>query len=160
MKMAGRRPGPAPKNPQERQRTNADPVLGRDGWTEIADVPFAGVVPELPGWCSVGATGRAVYEELARLPQAALWGPGTWLQLHLSLPLVERYLSRPGSENFKAIVATLGAGLRLTEDDLQKARVRVRSQAEAGVVDPAVAASAAKVTDIRSRRGRLTEDAS
>lgn len=157
--MAGRRPGPAPKNPQERQRTNADPVLGRDGWTEIADVPFAGVVPELPGWCSVGATGRAVYEELARLPQAALWGPGTWLQLHLSLPLVERYLSRPGSENFKAIISTLGAGLRLTEDDLQKARVRVKSAQAQETKSPEATRSAAVVTDIRSRRERLTADA-
>lgn len=156
--MAGRRPGPAPKNPEDRLRTNADPLVGRDGWTEITPEPFGGDVPDIPEWAAVGDAGAAVYQELSRLPQAALWGPGTWLQLHLALPLIERYLKRPGSENFKAIVSTLGAGLRLTEDDLQKARIRVQA-AETGDVDPAAARSAAKVTDIRSRRSRLTEDA-
>lgn len=158
--MAGRRPGPAPKNPEDRARTNSDPLVGRDGWTEIADAPFDGAVPDIPGWAAVGEVGTAIYAELSKLPQARLWGPGTWIQLHLALPLIERYLKRPGSENFKAIVSTLGAGLRLTEDDLQKARVRVKAAAQIAASSPEAKRSAAVVTDIQSRRKRLTEDAS
>jgi hypothetical protein len=91
--------------------------------------------------------------DLARLPQARLWGPGTWFELHLSLPLVDRYLTRPGSEGFKALVSALGAGLSLTELDLQRARVKV-SPAEGVGDSPTV--SDPKVADIRDRRKRLT----
>ncbi|MGS2809408.1 phage terminase small subunit [Nocardia sp. MW-W600-9] len=124
--MAGRRSGPPPKNPEDRARRNADPLTGADGWTEIDPTPNDGEVPEIPEWITVGAIGRAVYDELAALPQARLYGMGTWVQLWMTLPLIERYLSRPGSENYKAITSTLGAALRLTEDDLQRARVRIK----------------------------------
>ena len=105
--MGGRRPGPAP-NEKHRHR-NPDPFVSKDGWTEIGDAAFDGAIPEIPAWVRCTDEARAVYAELARLPQAATWGAGTWLQLHLSLPLVGRYLQRPGSENFKAIISTLGA---------------------------------------------------
>src|SRR5690349_13578018 len=99
--MGGRRPGPAP-NENHRHRT-ADPFVAKgDGWTEIGAEPYAGPVPEIPAWVTCSDAAREVYRELARLPQAATWGPGTWLQLHMALPLVGRYLERPGSENFKA----------------------------------------------------------
>lgn len=124
--MAGRRSGPAPKNPEERQRRNVDPFLAGDGWTEIDPTPHDGDIPEIPEWITVGAVGRAIYEHLASLPQARLYGPGTWFQLWVTLPLIERYLSRPGSENYKAVTSTLGAALRLTEDDLARARVRIK----------------------------------
>ncbi|WP_433662460.1 hypothetical protein ACQPW1_10080 [Nocardia sp. CA-128927] len=127
--MAGRRSGPAPKNPEDRQRRNADPLLGIDGWTEIESTPNEGDVPEIPEYIDVGPRGRAIYEQLASLPQARLYGPGTWFQLWMTLPLIERYLSRPGSENYKAVTTTLGAALRLTEDDLQRARVRIKPPA-------------------------------
>lgn len=128
--MAGKRPGPPPKNPEELVRRNVDPIVGADGWTDIDPAPNDGEIPPIPAWCDAGEAARAIYEDLARLPQARLWGPGTWLQLHMSLPLFDRYMSRPGSEGLKALVATWGTGLRLTEDDLQRARVRVRKLIE------------------------------
>jgi hypothetical protein len=149
--MAGRRPG-VPPNENHRHR-NVDPVVGRDGWTEISPDPFAGAVPEIPSWVDCSDEARLVYAELARLPQAATWGPGTWLSLHLTLPLVGRYLSRPGSENFKAIIQTIGASLALTESDLAKARIKVK------VPDPDLPESQSqgpKVTTLQSRRQRLT----
>lgn len=130
--MAGRRSGVPPKQPHERirARDHRDPYLATDGWTELPDAPFDGDIPDIPEWITVGARGQMIYEELARLPQARLYGRGTWLELQLTLPLIERYLSRPGSENFKAIVSTLGAALRLSEDDLAKARVRIATEEE------------------------------
>lgn len=151
--MAGRRTGPPPKDPSELVRAKPDVVVGGDGWTEIEDTPFDGVVPEIPAWVKCGPEARAVYYALAALPQARVWGPGTWLELHLSLPLVDRYLSRPGSENFKAIISTLGAGLRLTEDDLQRGRVRFKREQEQ------LDAPAAGVVQMDERRARLVKGA-
>jgi hypothetical protein len=148
--MGGRRPGPAPA--ENHRHRAADPFVAKDGWTQIAPEPFAGEVPEIPVWVNCTDEARAVYAELARLPQAATWGPGTWLQLHLSLPLVGRYLQRPGSENFKAIVSTLGAGLSLTELDLQKARITIKRADE----DEAGSGSAASVSSLQARRRKLT----
>jgi hypothetical protein len=148
--MAGRRSGPPPS--EHRRRTNADPVVGKDGWTEVSPEPFAGQVPEIPAWVDCTLEARMVYQELAQLPQAATWGPGTWLSLHLTLPLLGRYLTRPGSENFKAIVSTLGAGLSMTELDMQRARIKVKRP------DPvAEQAAAASVSSLQERRKRLTD---
>ena len=150
--MAGRRPGPAPS--PRRRRTNADVVLPPgEGWTEVPNAAWEGVVPAVPEWCVVGDAARAVYEELARLPQAATWGPGTWFELHLSLPLVERYLSRPGSEGFKALVSALGAGLSLTELDMQRARIKVRADQPG---DVGVETGGVAVSSLDERRRRLT----
>lgn len=149
--MAGRRPG---KPPVENHRhRNLDPVVGRDGWTEITPEPFAGEVPEIPAWVDCSDEARLVYAELARLPQAVTWGPGTWLSLHLTLPLVGRYLSRPGSENFKAIVQTIGSSLALTEADLAKARIKVKTP---DPEEPESSAGGSRVTNLQSRRQRLT----
>ncbi len=153
--MAGRRSGPPPKSPEERARRNVDPLVGADGWTEIGSTPFAGEVPEIPEWIEVGPTGRAVYEHLSRLPQAAMYGPGTWFQLHMTLPLIERYLTRPGSENYKAITTTLGAALRLTEDDLARARVRVAAPVSEEDASPEQRARSARVASLADRRKRL-----
>jgi hypothetical protein len=148
--MGGRRPGPAP-NENHRHRT-PDPFVSKDGWTEVAPEPFAGEVPPIPVWVNCTDEARAVYAELATLPQAATWGAGTWLQLHMSLPLIGRYLQRPGSENFKAIVSTLGAGLSMTELDMQRARIKVKRP------DPvAEQAAAASVSSLQERRKRLTD---
>lgn len=155
--MAGRRSGPPPKNPEDRQRRNADPLVGADGWTEIPSTPNDGEIPEIPEWVTVGAVGRAIYAELAALPQARLYGIGTWIQLWMTLPLVERYLSRPGSENYKAIVTTLGAALRLTEDDLQRARVRIKDPEPEEV--QASDAGAPVVSFAEERRARLLKPA-
>ena len=150
----GRRPGVAPT--ENHRHRSPDPfVRAGDGWAEITAEPFEGVVPEIPQWVSCGPDARRVYMDLARLPQAVLWGPGTWFELHLTLPLIDRYLARPGSEGFKALVSALGAGLSLTELDLQRARVKVKAPEPVGDVGE-MAAGDPKVSDIRDRRKRLT----
>ncbi|MFC9995738.1 hypothetical protein [Nocardia sp. NPDC127526] len=156
--MAGRRSGPPPKNPDERLRRNADPFVTGDGWTEIDPTPHDGDIPEIPEWITVGPTGRAIYEHLATLPQARLYGPGTWFQLWVTLPLIERYLSRPGSENYKAVTSTLGAALRLTEDDLARARVRIKPVLDEDDED-APTAGARVVSYAEERRARLLKGA-
>lgn len=152
--MGGRRPGPAPS--ETHRHRAADPFVAKgDGWTEIDAEPYAGHVPAIPTWLECSDAARAVYAELARLPQAATWGPGTWLQLHLALPLLTSYLKRPGSENFKAITSTLGAGLSLTELDMQRARIKFKR----GDTADEQAEAAATVTSMQDRRARLTAQA-
>lgn len=151
-----RRRGPSPKDPEDRARRNPDPVLAGDGWTEIADEAFAGDVPPIPEWITVSDTVHAFYAELARLPVAVTWGPNDWLMLHASLPLLDRYFARPGSESYKAWTSFLDPGLRITSDAMQKARVRiarVQEDDDSGVSDSAVPAD---VTDLSERRRRLT----
>ncbi|WP_109523680.1 MULTISPECIES: phage terminase small subunit [Nocardia] len=151
--MAGRRSGPPPKNPKDRARRNGDPLLaGADGWTEIPSTPNDGEVPEIPEWVTVGPVGRAIYTELASLPQARLYGQGTWIQLWLTLPLIERYLTRPGSENYKAVTGTMGAALRLTEDDLQRARIRIKDEIDEEPVAPTEGGTVASFAEERKAR--------
>lgn len=156
--MAGRRPGPPPS--ESRRRRNADPVLpSGEGWTSIDGAAWEGVVPPIPDWVQVSSLAEAVYVELGRLPQAATWGPGTWFELHLALPLVDRYLSRPGSEGFKALVSALGAGLSLTEVDMQRARIRVQPAEPAVPVEPASSVGGGSgVSSLSDRRRRLTAE--
>lgn len=153
--MAGRRPGPAPKNPEARARTNADPFVGGDGWTQIDGDPNEDY-PEVPTWVpQLRPETYALYEQLAQLPQAKTWGQGTWMELHLTLPLLDLYLQKRGSEAFKAIITTLGAGLSLTEMDMQKARIRVRDlEIEAEQASEATL-KANGVTSLEERRKRL-----
>jgi hypothetical protein len=124
-----------------------------DGWREISDQPYSGTVPEIPEWVRVGPDARRVYISLAALPQAATWGPGTWLELHLALPMIDRYLSRPGAEGLKALCSTLGAGLSLTELDLQRARIQLKHRDD-GDEQP-VEVDSPKVTSMAARRARL-----
>ncbi|RBO87974.1 hypothetical protein [Nocardia puris] len=86
---------------------------------------------------------------------ARLWGPGTWLELHLSLPAAGRYLAGGSSEALKALISAWGAGLRLTEDDLAKARVKVVTVDPEPEVD--VSQDAGRVVSFAAeRRARLT----
>lgn len=124
----GRRPGPAPKQPEQRRHRAVDPVVGGDGWTEIAREPSTDPAPALPSWLPPVESAEQVYAQLAALPQARAWLDSEWFLLQLSLPLVERYLQRPGSENFKAIVTALGPGLKLTSDDMAKSRQRFKRE--------------------------------
>ncbi|WP_147129548.1 MULTISPECIES: hypothetical protein [Nocardia] len=95
-----------------------------------------------------------LYAELARLPQARLWGPGTWLELHLSLPAASRYLGGGSSEGLKALISAWGVGLRLTEDDLTKARIKVVAETGDDEVDDGPDAEV--VSFAEERRARLT----
>lgn len=120
-----RRPGPPPKDPSQRRRRNVDPVVGRDGVTVVDPSPVSAKPPTLPSWCVVSPRTQAFYAALCRLPQRRTWGDGDWLALWVALPLVDRYLERPGSESFKAWTAAVFPVLRVTTDDLAKARVQL-----------------------------------
>lgn len=125
--------------------------VGDDGWTLVPPGKRVGKVPELPDWLHLTGQGAQVYAELARLPQSKVWLESEWLLLQLSLPLMERYLSRPGSESFKALFSALSSSLKLTTDDLARARMKIaKPPAEAASVSPSV-------TNIASRRKRLLE---
>ncbi|QDF15373.1 hypothetical protein SEA_MOLLYMUR_12 [Gordonia phage Mollymur] len=147
--------GPAGKDPSELTGHHSKSVLAGDGWEEIdpnAEVPEA---PPIPPWVPVGPAGQLVYEYLTSIPQAQKYGPGTYWELWLSIPLIERYLEKPGSENYKAILSTLGSALRLTEDDLQRARIRMVA-AEQQADDPSETSQQnARVIAMQARRDRL-----
>ncbi|MEV0759536.1 hypothetical protein [Nocardia sp. NPDC050435] len=153
--MAGRRPGPPPKNPDQRARTNSDPYIGGDGWTELPDEPFDGAIPPIPEWVTCSDAARMLYTELAQLPQARLWGAGTWLELHMSLPAASRYLSTGSSEGLKALISAWGVALRLTEDDLTKARIKIVSDEDDDPEAPE-AVDDTVVSFAQERRARLT----
>jgi hypothetical protein len=157
--MATRRPGPAPKDPSERARRNADPVVGSDGWTDVQPTAKLRRVPPIPEWIYVGDVTRAFYLELTKLPQATTWSAGDWLMLHSTLPLLERYFTKPGSESFKAWTAVLDPGLRITTDAMMKARMRIRTPEKETAGGSTQRRGAGKVTDLAARRGRLTKGA-
>nr|WP_296763841.1 hypothetical protein [Rhodococcus sp. (in: high G+C Gram-positive bacteria)] len=148
-------PGPAPKNPEDRIRRNSDPLTDANGWTEIDPSPNDGAIPPIPPWSSQDPIVGGIYAELGKLPQARLWGPGTWFEIHLTLPIMEKYLEKPSSEAFKTILAAWGSGLRLTEDDMQRARIRVRKELSAEEQELAIKGNP-KVASI-NRRERLLQ---
>lgn len=158
-----RTPGPAPKNPDERLRRNPDPKVGDDGWTLVRPDGRVTNVPDVPAWLQgmVGPVTTAFYLELAQLPQATTWGPGDWLMLHASLPLLDRYFTRPGSESYKAWTAVLDPGLRITSDAMQKARLRIdtkgaRPENRTGEQQQPTTSGVTSLQDAQARRARLT----
>lgn len=156
--MSGRRPGVAPT--ENHRHRAVDPfVKPGDGWREIDDAPRDGQAPPIPAWVRVDPDTIRVYQDLAALPQAATWGAGDWLSLHLALPVIARYLDRPGAEAFKAITSVLGSALSLTTLDMQRARIKVRPQSEGDDANGGSGGNEAeagpKVTSMASRRARL-----
>ncbi|PBC38481.1 hypothetical protein CJ179_38405 [Rhodococcus sp. ACS1] len=145
--------GPAPKNPEDRIRRNADPIADANGWIELERTPNENDVPPIPVWVECSEQARMIYEEITKLPQARLWGPGTYFEIHLALPLLDKYLEKPGSDGFKTIVSAWGAGLRLTEDDLQRARIRFKKEIDPDELEDAK--KDPKVIDMKNRRDRL-----
>jgi hypothetical protein len=120
-----RRRGPAPE-----PGSLGDSRYGGTGaWVDVPDIPRdLDTVPPLPEWIAGTLKSPATisaYEALARLPQAAVWTAGDWLIVHLSMPLLDRYLTRPGSESYKALLAGLGSGPGLTTSDLLKLHRRL-----------------------------------
>lgn len=156
-----RRPGPAPKFPEDRKNRNIDPVIGNDGWTEIPDEPFDGEIPPIPKWVDVSEPVVAAYESIASLPQARTWAAGDWLALHLALPTVERFLNgnrgKGSSEAFKALVSTLAPALSLTSMDMMKARIRFEQadvpEEQGADSETSLPENVARMNDRRKRLG-------
>lgn len=146
-------PGPAPKNPEDRVRRDTSPLTDSNGWTEIDGTPNDAEPPPIPPWSSHDPIVAGIYAELAKLPQSRTWGPGTWFEIHLTLPIMEKYLEKPTSDAFKTILQAWGSGLRLTEDDMQRARIRVRKELTEAEQEAAIKGNP-KVAQI-DRRARL-----
>lgn len=128
-----------------------------DGW-QVIDPTADFDVPEVPSWIDVSPRTMAIYEHLTSLPQAQLYGGGTYFELWMALPVIERYLARPGIETYKGLVAALGTALRLTEDDLAKAKIRMveAEVVEATELSPEEKAAQEKVVQLNDRRNRLS----
>jgi hypothetical protein len=145
--------------------TSASPVGRRgkdanDGWKSIDPTPRdLSEVPPIPEWVDVlpGSPAESWYYEVSILPQAREWNNGTIMQLWLTLPLINRYIARPGSEGLKAIISALGPALMLTEDDMRKAKVKYdvdKAQVEAAEAQRAMA-NVSSLEKRRDRRDRL-----
>lgn len=148
------RPSGPPPNP-DRVRRNKDPRAGTDGdWKFIDPSPNDEPIPDIPSWCATTERTREVYYFLAGLPQAREWSQGEWFQIWMTLPLLEKYFIKPGSEGLKAIMALLNGGLHLTVEDMHRARIRFKE------VDPVEEelgeAAKEKVVNLNERRDRLT----
>lgn len=155
-----RRPGPAPKFPEDRKHRNIDPVVGNEGWTEIPDEPFDGDIPPIPAWIDVSEPVVQAYETIGSLPQARTWNAGDWLSLHLALPTIDRFLTgsrgKGSSEAFKALISTLGPALSLNSNDMLKARIRFeQAEAEEGEGKDPNAPLPENVARMNDRRKRL-----
>lgn len=146
------RPSGPPPDPN-RARRNKDPRAGADGdWQVIEPTPNDQPIPEIPSWVDATDRTREVYYFLAGLPQAKIWQPGEWFQLWMTLPLLERYFCKPGSEGLKAIMALLNGGLHLTIEDLHRARIKMAD----AVTEPELEESdRKKVVDLEERKKRI-----
>ena len=136
--------------------------IGKDqvGWQDI-DPEADFDVPEIPSWVDISPEVELVYEYLTSLPQAQLWGPGTYFQLWLTLPTLERYLGRPGGETLKNLTSILGPSLLLTEADLERAKVRFKEAPKEDLaMSPEEAEAMKKVVHMTDRRAKLTAKAS
>lgn len=153
--MAGR-PGPAPKDPSQRKRTNTDQFLPDGEWTRIPNEPYDGEIPEIPMWVDLpeDSPARMYYADLMTLPQARLWQQGDLMNLWVALKYVDLYLTgKPSADGMKSIASMLNLPLRLTSDDLQKARVAWKKEQEEAAEEEAVK-QAANVTSIAKRADR------
>lgn len=145
--MAGR--GPAPKPADQRVRRNKEPIRTK--------VSAAGAVrgPELPGGF-VGPDGELVpwhectarwWENWRRSPQAATFTATDWDFL-LDTALMHHKMWANGRWDFASEVRLRVAKFGATPED----RLRLKLD----ITPPSLPARSAKVTDISSRRARLT----
>ncbi|WKW86004.1 terminase small subunit [Gordonia Phage JonJames] len=148
-------PGPAPQ--EDRARRNKDPRLQQEDWTALDPSPHEDWdIPEIPDWVPITDRTQQVYDFLMRLPQSRLWNQGEWFWIWMSLPTIEKYFEKPGGEGLKALTGVLNSNLRLTQDELSKARIKWQ-KAETNEVDSELdEEAAALVTKLADRRSRLT----
>jgi hypothetical protein len=142
--MAGR--GPAPKEPDKRERRNADVAV-----TEL-DAESAVEAPELPGAAGFRDETRAWYAVWASSPQAAQFLGTDWQRLHMLAHLVDAYFKSPSKEALGEIrlnEAKLGG----TPED--RLRLRWRMADNAGAEERAARQGAARPTARRRTDPRL-----
>lgn len=149
--MAGR--GPAPKDPATRRRTNADPKptqqLEADGRTRGPQLP-KGVLPDGEDWHD---RTKAWWSTWRKSAQAKSFTATDWDFL-LDTALMHHVMWSKGRWEFAAEIRLRVAKFGATAEDRMRLRMEVDTPGSSKSAAPST--SSATVTDIRSRRGRLT----
>ncbi|MFD8315883.1 phage terminase small subunit [Kitasatospora purpeofusca] len=152
--MAGR--GPAPKEPARRRRRNADaaPLVTLEPDDELRG-------PELPEGVLGEDDGEPVdwhpmtklwWESWRTSAQAALFTATDWLFL-IDTALMHHTMWAKGRWEFASEVRLRAAKFGATPEDRMRLKIQVETP---GSSRPAVSTALAGVTDIASRRSRLT----
>jgi hypothetical protein len=110
--------GPAPKDPDKRQRRNKPP--------EPEELPEAhtGPAPALPRRSKYLQITRDWYDAWARSPQAAGFGVTDWHRLQMLAPLVDAYWREP-KPSLMAEIRQNESKLGATVEDRQRLRWRL-----------------------------------
>lgn len=146
--MAGR--GPAPKDPAQRRRRNAEPkptsIVSGDGRTRGPALP-KGVLPDGEAWHE---RTTAWWTTWRKSPQAQTFTATDWDFL-LDTALMHHQMWAKGRWDFAAELRLRVAKFGATMEDRQRLKMAVDSPAKT----PAHGSVPAGVTDISSRRKRL-----
>jgi|SRR3954468_2228741 hypothetical protein len=110
--------GPAPKDPSQRRRRNADPIAGAVLPAEGPDGP----TPDLPGGHDYDTRTLDWYETWRHSPQAALFLATDWQRLRMLAELVEQYWKLPTKKELLSEIRLNEASLGATAAD--RARLR------------------------------------
>lgn len=140
-------PGMGPPPADQRRRRNGDTFED-----SAVTVPAGAVVdaPPLPDADGYLEQVRAWYATWCRAPQAALFTPTDWQRLHMLAPLVEEYWQKPSPK--------LMAEIRISESLLGATHVdRMRGRIKVSDDKPRSVAQGKGVTDLSTRRRRLTD---
>lgn len=141
--MAGMGPPPAANKRRRNADTFAEAVV-----TVSADAEVE--APELPDRDQYSANTVRWYDTWSSAPQAAAFTATDWQRLHMIAPLVDAFWAEPSTKLMSEIrlnESLLGA----THLDRMRARIKVEAPA------PEQAGPAAGVSDLTSRRRRLTD---
>lgn len=147
--MAGR--GPAPKGTRARKRDTPEPEVMVSG-DELYGEPLPAALPDGEAW---HPQTLALWDSLRRSPLLANEPELGW-QFLIDTALMHHTMWTKGKWEFASEVRLRVAKFGATPEDRMRLKVKIETPGSAG---PS-AASSAKVTDIRSRRSRLTADAS
>lgn len=135
-------------------RRNKD-TLGIEEWTAVDPTPNDDwTPPEIPDWVNATPRIEAIYEFLMQLPQSRQWRAGEYFLIWMSLPTIERYLSRPGGETLKSLMGLFGPNLNLTNADMAKARQKWK-EVDEEEAEEITAETKARVVKMEDRRKRL-----
>lgn len=149
--MAGR--GPAPKDPAKRRRRNADPkpttTVADDGEVRGLELP-EGVLPDEESWHP-----RTVmwWETWRRSPQAQTFTATDWDFL-VDTALMHHVMWTKGRWEFASELRLRAGKFGATPED--RLRLRMEIEAPSGGTPPAPVNDPGSVTNIASRRARLT----
>lgn len=123
-------PGPAPKDPEQRRRRNADPMADVAVEIEDADRPDRPEMPLHPGhplevWHDETV---AFWDVVSASPQTKVWTTTDWRYLHETMIVHDRWMkaeSETGWVNLERAVRSRQAVLGMTDSDRRKSRLKI-----------------------------------